>query len=263
MQDFLPQKPIPPISHPAGTVPAQVPGPDTPPLSGASPQTDSAPHRDVPSAGQLRLHVPEAATGAAAEAAASEEHRRREQAVSAEIVDNILKAAHRLRGLLTGHFSQFELSDIRFAVLRLLADSEPDGCTQADLATSLDQSESSISTLVKRMRKSELLYRLRSPFDRRKWVLKLTERGRGLLQSVECCHAERMCEILSGFDEREQEELAALMRKLIDELTPGDRDLRMTHLRGYPGCGSETDAPGSSSSAFGEQAAAAPDVPAA
>jgi len=136
----------------------------------------------------------------------------------AGIVDRLLRAAHRLRGLLSDHFGEFELSDVRFSVLRILHDAEPDGCTQSELARRLDQSESSISTLVKRMRNSGLLYRLRSTVDRRKWALKLSDNGRKHLTGAQFCHAQRMTELLSGFDVSEQRQLAGLLNKLIDEL---------------------------------------------
>lgn len=137
-----------------------------------------------------------------------------------EIVDGVLKAAHRLRGLLSGHFSEFDLTDVRYAVLRFLRDAEPHGCTQSEIAEHLDQSESSISTLVKRMRKSELLYRLRSGIDKRKWVLKLTARGSNLLETARRCHAERMDGFLRAFDSDERLNLTGMLGKLVAELTP-------------------------------------------
>ncbi|MFQ5734195.1 MAG: MarR family winged helix-turn-helix transcriptional regulator, partial [Planctomycetaceae bacterium] len=129
---------------------------------------------------------------------------------AAAIVDGVLKAAHRMRGLLSTHFSEFDLTDVRYSVLRFLYDSAPNGCTQSELAGCLDQSESSVSTLVKRMRNSELLYRLRSGIDKRKRVLKLTERGRSLFDAVCHCHARRMDELLQAFDAPQRTQLAEL-----------------------------------------------------
>jgi DNA-binding MarR family transcriptional regulator len=171
-------------------------------------------HSGVPQPHVLRLHAPpanrraEPTTTEAADRAAE------------QIVDGVLKAAHRLRGLLSGHFSEFDLTDVRYAVLRFLRDAEPHGCTQSEIAEHLDQSESSISTLVKRMRKSELLYRLRSGIDKRKWVLKLTDRGSSLLETARRCHAERMDRFLRAFDSEERLNLTGMLSKLVSELTP-------------------------------------------
>jgi DNA-binding MarR family transcriptional regulator len=165
----------------------------------------------------LRLHAPPADRQADPPSTSSGADRAAE-----EIVDGVLKAAHRLRGLLSGHFSEFDLTDVRFSVLRFLRDAEPHGCTQSEIAEHLDQSESSISTLVKRMRKSELLYRLRSGIDKRKWVLKLTSRGSSLLDTARRCHAERMDGFLRAFDSEERLNLTGMLSKLVAELTPQD-----------------------------------------
>ncbi|MCH7636905.1 MAG: winged helix-turn-helix transcriptional regulator, partial [Proteobacteria bacterium] len=111
-------------------------------------------------------------------------------------------------------FSEFGLTDVRFAVMQIIRDSAPDGCSQSRLAEELDQSESSISTLVERMRSSQLLYRLRSKLDRRKRVLMLTERSRNLLEDTEKCHDERMASLLSCFSAEQLEQFSSLLQQI-------------------------------------------------
>ena len=135
------------------------------------------------------------------------------------VVAEILKVAHRLRSTLSTHFSEFGLTDVRFAVMQIIRDSAPDGCSQSKLAEELDQSESSISTLVERMRSSQLLYRLRSKLDRRKRVLMLTERSRYLLEDTERCHDERMASLLSCFSDEQLEQFSTLLQQLQNRLT--------------------------------------------
>jgi DNA-binding MarR family transcriptional regulator len=141
---------------------------------------------------------------------------------ASDVVAEILKFAHRLRLTLCTHFSEFGLTDVRFAVMQIIRDSAPDGCSQSRLAEELDQSESSISTLVERMRASQLLYRLRSKRDRRKRVLMLTERSRNLLEDAEKCHDERMGSLLSCFSPEQLEQLeqfSSLLQQLQTRLT--------------------------------------------
>lgn len=133
---------------------------------------------------------------------------------ASHVVAEILKAAHRLRLILSTHFSKFGLTDVRFAVMQIIRDSAPDGCSQSKLAAELDQSESSISTLVERMRSSQLLYRLRSKLDRRKRVLMLTERSRNLLEAAELCHDERMASLLSCFSAEQLDQLTSLLQQI-------------------------------------------------
>ena len=175
---------------------------------------------EIPPPLMLRLHEPlsrKPIPPPPVDASSSTDH------VAERIVDGVLKAAHRLRGLLSGHFSEFDLTDVRYAVLKFLRESEPYGCTQSAIAEHLDQSESSISTLVKRMRKSELLYRLRSGIDKRKWVLKLTDRGGSLLETARQYHAERMNSFLRAFDSDERLNLTGMLNKLVAELTPREQ----------------------------------------
>jgi DNA-binding MarR family transcriptional regulator len=141
------------------------------------------------------------------------------QAKPAEIVSDILRSAHRIRGVLAAHFAEFGLSDARFAVLQIVRDALPRGCTQTELAERLQQSESSVSTLVDRMRAADLLYRLRSKSDRRKCLLVLTDHARETLEKLEACHHERMAELLSCYKSEQLRDLAALLTILDSELT--------------------------------------------
>jgi DNA-binding MarR family transcriptional regulator len=136
----------------------------------------------------------------------------------AEIVSDILRAAHRIRGALASHFGEFGLSDARFAVLEIVRNATQ-GCTQTELADRLQQSESSVSMLVDRMRAADLLYRLRSKSDRRKCLLMLTDHARETLAKLERCHHERMAELLSGFSCGQLHELGVLLKVLDSELT--------------------------------------------
>jgi DNA-binding MarR family transcriptional regulator len=137
----------------------------------------------------------------------------------AEIIAEVLRSAHRIRGVLSGHFAEFGLSDARYTVLQIVRDSLPRGCTQTELAERLQQSESSVSTLVDRMRAADLLYRLRSKSDRRKCLLVLTDHSRDVLEKLERCHHERMAELLSCFRGNQLHELAVLLKILDSELT--------------------------------------------
>ena len=117
-----------------------------------------------------------------------------------ELIDTIIRTAHLLRGVLADHFAEFGLSNVRYSVMKMVEADNSGGCSQANLAGHLKQSESSISTLVDRMRSDALLYRLPSQTDRRKKVLMLTEKGRGLLRSIDACHETRMRELLQNID---------------------------------------------------------------
>lgn len=138
---------------------------------------------------------------------------------AAEIVANIMRAAHRLRAVLVSHYAEFGLTDVRYAVLQVIREAGTGGCSQTELAEQLEQSESSISTLVDRMRSGGLVYRLRSKSDRRKRVLMLTDQARDVLVQIEAVHALRTASLLSGFNPAELEFLSKLLGRLVDDLS--------------------------------------------
>ena len=135
------------------------------------------------------------------------------------IVDNVMRAAHRLRGLLNSHLGQFELTDIRYAVLQAIRETASNGCSQKDLSNRLNQTESSISTLIERMRQSGLLYRLPSTVDRRRKVLLLSELGRETLAKAEEFHSRRVAALLTCFSTAEKHTLSQLLKVWVDELS--------------------------------------------
>ena len=103
-------------------------------------------------------------------------------------------------------------------VLRRVDEALPTGLSQAELAAHLDQSESSISTLVDRMRRDGLLYRLRSKTDRRMRSLMLTDTGRTLLTQARAGYDRTLAELLSPLDPVHVSMLNMLLRLLTTEL---------------------------------------------
>ncbi|MEZ6045853.1 MAG: MarR family winged helix-turn-helix transcriptional regulator [Planctomycetaceae bacterium] len=155
---------------------------------------------------QVQLHQP----------VSSQEDPRDESA--ARLVDNLLEISQKLRALLQQHYSEFDLNEVRYTVLQFINQTREAGCSQAELADKLQQSESSVSTLIERMKNSDLIYPLRSKQDRRKRILVLTEHGRELLQRIERCHASRMRVLLEKLQLTHGHELEAAVQELNEKL---------------------------------------------
>jgi MarR family transcriptional regulator for hemolysin len=137
----------------------------------------------------------------------------------AKVVSSVFRAAQLLRSLLASDFSRHGISGARFAALGIIGRSAPAGCSQAELAARLEQSESSVSGLVSRMRDDGLLYRLRPKQDRRKRVLLLSQRGRQLLACCEESHRRQMTNALDRFDIDPLRQLSELLDHLVDGLS--------------------------------------------
>ena len=143
---------------------------------------------------------------------------------STEIVASLLRTAHRLRCVLNAQLAEFGLSDVRLAVLKAIQHSAPAGCSQSELAVKLDQWESSISTLVDRMRENRLLYRLQSKSDRRKRVLILSEQGIEALDRAQAVYDEQMYRLTKRIDPQQRRGLISMLELLQTEIAEIDRE---------------------------------------
>ncbi|QDT46890.1 Transcriptional regulator SlyA [Symmachiella dynata] len=103
---------------------------------------------------------------------------------SSELMMTVLQLAEAWRTQLTTDFAKCRLNDARFAVLQAIEEADPDGCSQKELARQLRNSESNISTLLDRMVTDGLVERRRSQSDRRKSLIRLTEKGAARLNQA-------------------------------------------------------------------------------
>ena len=133
---------------------------------------------------------------------------------SAIVFDVLLSVSQTLRLRFNDWLARFELNDGRYAVLKLLANAAAGGCSQAELAGQLEQSESNISTLIERMQRDGLVDRLRSQADRRKRVLLISQAGRMTLAEVESHQAEWCSNSLKGLSVTDRSLLIGLLQKL-------------------------------------------------
>lgn len=115
------------------------------------------------------------------------------------VVALIQGAADSVRELMSPCFSAHQLNDARFTLMRAIRNSNSGECSQSDLARCLKQSEANVSTLLDRMRGDGLVSREKSPFDRRRSVVRLSVRGEELLRDAEREYAARAQGILRSF----------------------------------------------------------------
>ena len=145
-------------------------------------------------------------------------------AAANRVLDTLMKLGHRVRGVLDARFSGMKMTDARYMALRVVQDSAPEGCTQAKLAAALGQCESSVSTLVERMRTGKLVYRLHPKSDRRKRVLLLTDLGRDALRLAEAARAEAAKELCEALTHEERDGLCEVLGRLLEGVRQSDAD---------------------------------------
>lgn len=116
------------------------------------------------------------------------------------LLELVLKAADLARELISPCLTGHGLNDARFTIMRAIRNSASGECSQSELARRLDQSEANISTLLDRMRGDGLVTREKSPCDRRRSVVRITERGQDLLSRAERDYGTRAEEAFRAFD---------------------------------------------------------------
>lgn len=132
-----------------------------------------------------------------------------------QLARRVILAGERLRRHLDQSYTQCELNGPRVDVLETIATAGVEGCSQTELATQLGAAESSVSTLVERMRRDGLLLRMRSRQDRRCSVLLLTEIGGERLSSVVDSRDRHLAQWIDQLSMPEQQQLFGLLDRLL------------------------------------------------
>jgi DNA-binding MarR family transcriptional regulator len=88
------------------------------------------------------------------------------------------------------------------------------GLSQARLSTMMLVNRTNITSLVDRMEKAGLVERTASPTDRRYNIVKLTNKGRKLLDEVEPNYGREIKRIMVALKDGEQKKLIAMLEKV-------------------------------------------------
>ncbi|QSQ28372.1 MarR family transcriptional regulator [Pyxidicoccus parkwayensis] len=139
----------------------------------------------------------------------------------------MLHLAHELTGAYDAHLSRHGLSMGRFVVLIRLFSAEDSeagrGLTPAELAESSCVSRATMTGLLDTLEKDELISRQDHPEDRRMYTVRLTAKGRKLLDGMLPDHYRRISALMAPLSETERTTLQELMHKVTSGI-PALRD---------------------------------------
>ena len=113
---------------------------------------------------------------------------------------------------ITVKVQEYDLTTPQFGVLEALYHLGP--LTLGDLADKLLVTGGNVTYVMDRLEEQGLVYRERSPEDRRVIQAKLTNAGRARIAEVFRGHAEYVAEVAGHLDGGQQEELRALLKML-------------------------------------------------
>ena len=116
-------------------------------------------------------------------------------------------------------FARYGLQHGEFDVLATLRrSSERDGLTQTALFVAAMLSSGGMTTRIDRLEKAGLVERRPHPSDRRATLVRLTDKGFDLIDSIMPSHQDTSREALAGLSPEEQKTLNALLARLIASL---------------------------------------------
>lgn len=110
----------------------------------------------------------------------------------------------------------FGLTDVQFNLMMLLEhQSGPgEGLSQAQLSSMMLVNRANITSLIDRMEKTNFVVRTPAPSDRRSNIVKLTGRGRKLLDQIEPLYTKEVKRIMAVLKQAEQKTLIAMLEKI-------------------------------------------------
>ena len=133
---------------------------------------------------------------------------------SVEILLNFISTYDMLMGHFSKRMSAYNLSPAMFNVLMILSRGSEKKFKQHDISELLLVSRANVTGLVKTLIRKRLVKREADPKDRRAWLVKITKKGKDLLEAYLPRHYKEIYRIFSGFKASEKKELSRLFYKL-------------------------------------------------
>lgn len=132
-----------------------------------------------------------------------------------ECINFLLTTAQRAVSLeLTQKLAVYDITPSQYGVLYCLWDQ--DGCsTPKHMAETLFLEMSTVSGILDRMQKKELIERLVNEDNRREIIVSLTKKGRELKDPILAIIDEVNEQVLKNFSEKESQELKEMLRHIV------------------------------------------------
>lgn len=133
-----------------------------------------------------------------------------------EALLNTYYTASRLRKQAGEFLRPFGLTDVQFNLMMLLRhqSGSMEGLTQAKISDMMLVNRANITSLVDRMEKAGFVVRGSMPDDRRYNLVKLTDKGRQLLERIEPLYKTEVERIMAALVKADQKRLILMLEKI-------------------------------------------------
>lgn len=132
-------------------------------------------------------------------------------ALAMEVVESLSRVSAIVRDHVGDALLASNSNETRLMVMRSIAARGHQGCSQAELASVLRQAESSVCTLIERMKRDGLVHRFRSKQDRRKSFLMLTPEGQEQLEAALSRYEQAALALQSAWGRERASQLRSLL----------------------------------------------------
>jgi MarR family 2-MHQ and catechol resistance regulon transcriptional repressor len=146
-----------------------------------------------------------------------------------ETFRSLIRVIGLMQRVMLGHFGRFGISPSQWATLRNLHRAESEGLPGlrlTDLSERLLVRPPSITGVVARLERDGLVIRKASMTDQRAKVVRLTRKGRELVERIMAVHGEKIAEVLGVLSDDERNELHRLLGRLAGHL----QDVVLPHV---------------------------------
>ena len=130
-------------------------------------------------------------------------------------VVSVVRAFGAVSRLMGPHYAKFGLTPPQFQMLTVLNRLRDERVTQRCLGNELYVSFPNVTVMLNRLEEAGLIRRTINPADRREKFVKISGRGRKLLQKIWKDQPAQLESIMTGLDDNERLQLAQLLNRLI------------------------------------------------
>ncbi|MDD4954902.1 MAG: MarR family transcriptional regulator [Candidatus Omnitrophica bacterium] len=116
-------------------------------------------------------------------------------------------------------YKEYNLNPSKFNLLMVIKHvGKENGISQSELGSNLYVTAANITKLLDALEKEELVKRMASPDDRRVNLIKITEKGSGLLDDIWPKHVATLNKILENFSAADKEKLNQLLKEFRNDM---------------------------------------------
>jgi len=142
---------------------------------------------------------------------------------SSQLLIQFARTFNLLESILNKHYQSYGLSEAKFNAIFLLYRSD-DGLLLSELGNMMLVTKANMTGLIDRMEKDKLVKRCSHPTDRRSTIVKITEKGKELIEDIIPSHIALNQKFIASLSEEERNTATKLLNKIYSGMEQIDQE---------------------------------------